>query len=426
MRCVIVADDLTGAADASAPLAGRGLTVCVSPWSEDDGRVLRGVLTGGWDVVVAETDSRDATAALAAARVAAVADAIAVTTAHAPTGQPWIVKKIDSLLRGPIAAEIGALMTGLRLVDVVVAPALPSLGRTTEDGVQHWDGRAVDLPRSDGGGSRLAADADVARACGVPDAQRVPAGLAPSSTGASVCDAMTDAHLAVVADALAMGDARPLVVGSSGLLDAFAPHLTAGGGSPARRPSTWGEPTDAGPLIISLSPTEPARRQVADLQRQRDAETIVLPIADAVADAAAAGAALAARITACMTARTSDPARPRRILVTIDHASVATGPADAVRAAILRSLRHALSALPARPSIVANGGDGARTVVEAWGLGALEVIGPLPHGAAAVRTSDGGRMAMKSGSFGPDHALTDLVDAIEGATATGRDGGTQP
>ena len=423
MRCVIVADDLTGAADASAPLAGRGLSVCVSPWSEDDGQALRGVLAGDWDVVVAETDSRDAPAALAASRVAIVADALAGVGSDHRHERTWIVKKIDSLLRGPIAAEVDALMTGLDLKDIVIAPALPSLGRATVDGIQHWDGRAVDLPRADGVGSRLAADADVARACGRPDALRVPAGVAPASSGASVCDATSDSDLAVIADSLTQRSERPLVVGSSGLLNAFAPHLAEGVKVDGTdRSSPWSDSVTVRPIIVSLSPTAPARRQVADLQRQRDPVTIVLPIADALADPVAAGAALAVSIAAAA----SGSADQRRILVTIDHAAVGSTPAGTIRAAILHSLRRALSTSLLRRPVVANGGDAARAVVEAWGLDALEVVGPLPHGASAVRTPDGARMAMKSGSFGPDHALTDLVDAIEGAATHARIEGTTP
>lgn len=60
MRCVIIADDLTGAADSSAALADRGASVIVLPWSDDEGASLaRALDADDVDVLVVETDTRD-------------------------------------------------------------------------------------------------------------------------------------------------------------------------------------------------------------------------------------------------------------------------------------------------------------------------------------------------------------------------------
>lgn len=401
MRCVIVADDLTGAADASAPLADQGLRVCIAPWSEASVPTLRGLLKGPWDVVVAETDSREVPAAIAGARVSAVAREIARARAAAPPPGPWIVKKIDSLLRGPVAAEVSALRTDLGTDDVVIAPALPSLGRTTEDGIQCWDGRPVDLPRVDGAGSRLAADADVARACGHPGAMLVPTGGGLPEGGVRVCDARTESDLERLAAAIAGGATRPLLVCSSGLLGALGPHI--GRAVTSARARTRRDP---GPtLVISLSPTAPARRQVAHLNAHPRTQTVVLPVAAAAADPAAAAEGLRNRLGTAL----DGSAESWTVVLTVEEHE--PDPSGTHREAILATVRTALRLLTLPQAVVLNGGDTARVLLDAKGVGTLEVLAREAHGAAAVRTDSGMDLVMKSGSFGPDSALADLVQA---------------
>src|SRR5690606_25502766 len=62
------------------------------------------------------------------------------------SGKTILYKKIDSALRGPIAAELSGLLDALaRAHRILVAPAFPAAGRTTVDGVQRLDGRPVHL-----------------------------------------------------------------------------------------------------------------------------------------------------------------------------------------------------------------------------------------------------------------------------------------
>src|SRR3954470_4256505 len=141
---VIVADDLTGAADSAALLTRRGPTwVVVDP-------------VGDWPqnaaVLAVDTDSRHTDPTTAAARVAA-----ATERAAGRGGQ--VVKKIDSTLRGNIADELRALRDvhvppGRRPVRevlprdsdrvlMVVAPAFPATGRTTRGGVVYVAGQRL-------------------------------------------------------------------------------------------------------------------------------------------------------------------------------------------------------------------------------------------------------------------------------------------
>ena len=53
-------------------------------------------------------------------------------------------KKVDSVLRGPVAAEIEAALDGLGLDRAVLVPANPSRGRIIRDGAYFMDGVPLD------------------------------------------------------------------------------------------------------------------------------------------------------------------------------------------------------------------------------------------------------------------------------------------
>jgi D-threonate/D-erythronate kinase len=117
-RLAVIADDLTGALDASAPFAARGLSTLVALGRDQ----LCAALASGADVIGVSTDSREL--APDAARQA-VADCLALL----PAGLP-IFKKIDSRLKGNIAAELDAISFRRALV----IPAIPAFGRWMRDG----------------------------------------------------------------------------------------------------------------------------------------------------------------------------------------------------------------------------------------------------------------------------------------------------
>lgn len=124
-RLLIVADDLTGAADCAVGFYEHAqCEVLLNPPAQ----------LPDTPVVALDIDSRHMPiqAAVRAHRQLLSNPAVA--------GLP-LYKKIDSTLRGHYAAEIAALNPrGMALV----APAYPALGRTTRNGIQHLDGVPVD------------------------------------------------------------------------------------------------------------------------------------------------------------------------------------------------------------------------------------------------------------------------------------------
>jgi uncharacterized protein YgbK (DUF1537 family) len=243
-RWLILADDLSGAADAGVGFARRGLSAEVR-WTS--GRAP----APDSDVIAFDTDSRRLDAAAAAA-----AQRAAVQALWAPGAA--LYKKIDSTLRGQPAAEISALAECTNAARVVFAPANPPMGRTTRDGRVWVDGS----PLEDSEAWRREHSYETADLAGIlataglttvklplevvrmPDrlAGALRARYAPRAV--LVCDAERDSDLAAIA--IAASDAHDtLFAGSAGLAQALAAQL------PARRFSPLDlRPTRAGMLLV--------------------------------------------------------------------------------------------------------------------------------------------------------------------------------
>src|ERR1700675_4765132 len=121
MAVTIIADDLSGACDAGALFAGRGpVGVFVAPELPD----------ARWPAAAVDTESRALPPAAAAERVRRVVDGLEARLAGGR-----VFKKLDSTVRGPVAAELYALMGASGVATALVCPAFPAQGRTVRDGV---------------------------------------------------------------------------------------------------------------------------------------------------------------------------------------------------------------------------------------------------------------------------------------------------
>ncbi|WP_081162117.1 four-carbon acid sugar kinase family protein [Ensifer aridi] len=136
IRVAIVADDLTGALDTSAPLVDAGLSVAVAL----DVEAVEEAIETGADVIVVNTLSRALAPVQAAERV--VRAAILLKRAS----PEFVFKKIDSRLKGNVAAESEALAASFNRRRLLVAPAVPDQGRHTRAGHVVGFGVAEPLP----------------------------------------------------------------------------------------------------------------------------------------------------------------------------------------------------------------------------------------------------------------------------------------
>ena len=124
----VIADDLTGAAELGAVGLRHGLTAEV---------ITNGQPSGEADLVCVDTDSRAQSPDEAARRVTAAVKLLQ------QAGAEWIYKKVDSVLRGQVTAEIEAMMRQLGFERALLAPANPSLGRTIRGGKYFIRGKLI-------------------------------------------------------------------------------------------------------------------------------------------------------------------------------------------------------------------------------------------------------------------------------------------
>lgn len=123
---LILADDLTGTADSAVGCTRAGLQTTV---------VLDSEAIAGAEAVAIDMDSRGCTAGEAANRHR-------LALANWQGRYRYLYKKVDSTLRGNVAAEVASLVD--RAGMAIVAPAYPATGRTTRDGRQCLHGRPVE------------------------------------------------------------------------------------------------------------------------------------------------------------------------------------------------------------------------------------------------------------------------------------------
>lgn len=129
-KIAIIADDLSSAADASAPFAARGLSAVVS----------RNVVPTVRDEVCAVD------AGTRSLRANDAADATRKVTEQLRDAE-ILFKTVDSTLRGNVRLEIQAAFEASGRSRLVIAPAFPAAGRTTTGGRQYVDGVPVDMSR---------------------------------------------------------------------------------------------------------------------------------------------------------------------------------------------------------------------------------------------------------------------------------------
>ncbi|WP_158562907.1 four-carbon acid sugar kinase family protein [Marinitenerispora sediminis] len=406
---LLVADDLTGALDASVPFRARGMAATVH--LDSGAYPLPGPPSPGAAVTVVDTDTRhaDAVAADAAVRAALRGAAPAAT----------VVKKVDSTLRGQVRAELAALLDE-RPGPLVLAPAFPRAGRTTVDGVQYVHGRA--LHRTDAWANEPAAPpADIAGLLAPLPVERVPLGTVradprllraallrdPGRPRVLLCDAETEDDLDRIAAAGHGGDGpgAALWAGAAGLAAALA-RLLPPGAPPAG--DAAGGAREPGRALAVIGSASAVAREQADALAAAGFTAVTLDPHELLDADAAALEVLAAKVAG--TAAAGDT------VVRID-AGRRVGPHLARR--LSRGLAGAVrEALSGAGLVLVTGGETARAALPAAGVAALEVIAELEPGTVLSEARAGRRaphgaaprhIITKAGGFGDAHSLTRAV-----------------
>ncbi|MHA6629636.1 four-carbon acid sugar kinase family protein [Pseudonocardia sichuanensis] len=275
-RLAVVADDLTGAADAAAPFAAHGFTVAVA----------LGEQLPTADVVALSTDNRGRPAAEARERT------------HRAVGRvrdaELLFVKIDSTLRGQVRADVEGALAAWGAATAIATPAFPAQGRVVRDGALLVHGEPT-----------------------------VPQVAALFPDGVEVVDA--ESHDALLALARRLADGGSVGIGSGGLSRALAevlpppPSCRRTASVPSRRECR--SSVEAGVLLVVGTPHPTTRAQLAPLG------------ADLVSTASAAVSALRAGRRAVLTCEPDgpvDPESPAAVALGAGLAAAAVAVLDAV------------------------------------------------------------------------------------------------
>ena len=394
---VIIADDLTGAADCGIACAAAGLETLVvlgETGASHDAEVLS---------VDADTRGRS--------EADAVAETARLTHLHAAPGRR-VFRKLDSTLRGHVGAELAA-MHAARAADgapgtIILAPAFPATKRFTVGGHQLLDGTPLEhteiwqregIPHTAHIPSMLAR-AGLRTAHLTLDALRggdATAALAAlaATHDAVVCDAESEADLRAIAAASAPLGPNTIWAGSAGL----ARHLPAAIGIGHAAPAPSVAPADGPILFVVGSVSRVSRAQVARLQQDSEIELVTVP--PAVLRAGPAHPDWLAQNQALDAAIGSG-----RDVIALLGAEANVDLAEGL------ALCHALAEMVAPHAqrigaLVSTGGETARAVLLAFGTGGLKLMGEVEPG-VPLSVTEGPRalpVVTKAGAFGTPDTL---------------------
>jgi 4-hydroxythreonine-4-phosphate dehydrogenase len=403
-KVLVQADDFSGAAEVGQQFTAHGFSARILLTTA--AAHLGDLSSGGSEVLVVDTHTRSA--APGAARAA-------VTAAVAGTGPAAVVfKKTDSLWRGNVGPELSALL-GLGY-DVVLAGALPAMDRTIvgaeplvaglplrDSGLWSVEPRPAPehLAELFAGGPVRFLGLEAVRSSAAPEhILSVLGGPAPTVV---VVDGETEADLSAVVDTVCSlrfsSGSRPMALAGTGqLAGLLARRLAADAAHSAHSPAGRERPTmvtgrRGAVLAVVGSASRAARVQLEHLAAE-GFDVVDLPAHQEGAQDVRAALA-----------------RGRSVALTVPEGPVDPSRSPAIVAQLARLAREAQQGL--RPDLILTGGETAREVLDALGIGSLAPLTAVQHGAVVSLADDGRLVATKPGSFGDPLVLAQLYRAIQ-------------
>jgi 4-phospho-D-threonate 3-dehydrogenase / 4-phospho-D-erythronate 3-dehydrogenase len=435
---LIQADDFSGAAEVGQCFASHGLDTRLLLSPADTHGADRGVKDGGAagsapDVLVVDTHTR------AVAPEAAAAASAAVFGGSAAEGARVLFKKLDSLWRGNIGPELGAL-TALGY-HVVVAGALPQLRRTVVDGIPFAEGVRLErtalwraeptAPPSEiaqllGSGSpvqlaelRTVRSGSLAAFLAGSLSGRVSEASAGNGPVTVIADGETTADLEAVVDALLdlgfrAGGRRIVLAGTGGTAALLAAKLGSGSSGVS------------GPSATEIARNAQTKLPPSHVRMPHGARPVLAAVGSASGKAAAqlrnleANGFTALRITPDELRSREDflprLAEAQRLLAEGGRAALTVN-ADVVNphesGRIVRNFAQLAADAAAGADLILTGGETAREVLDALGVRWLTPLASVQHGVVVSLSDDGRLVGTKPGSFGDDAALVQLYSAIK-------------
>jgi D-threonate/D-erythronate kinase len=410
-RWLILADDLTGAADCAIAFDRRGHAAVVT-WGEIGDASDRRLPVLAYDAA-----SRGLAAEAAAGRHADVLERLS------GPGR-LLFKKIDSTLRGQPAAEMAAALAHLKSRSDsafgVFAPAFPATGRTTVDGRVLVNDRALEqaevwqrdhtYPNAD--------LVDVLATAGIRgekvalgtirggDLRATFARLAGEGDRIAVCDAETDRDLHLIAEASLPASSSTFFIGSAGFAHALA-GLDAGDVAEPPRMTA----SASGTLIVVGSLAGASRSAARELETTGTVKHF--PVApETLLDGGAGRGSLAADVMK----RLSGGGDALIEIMMDDEPELSLGPR------LSQALADALqSVAPAIGAFAATGGETAAMLLSRFGVNGIRLADEIEPGVSLGLTL--GKLsvpvATKAGAFGDKLSLIRISERLRAVRIKG-------
>jgi D-threonate/D-erythronate kinase len=408
---LILADDLTGAADCAIAFGRQGHAAVVT-----------------WGDIGEARDRRLPVLAYDAASRALAAEAAAGRHADVLARLSWpgrlLFKKIDSTLRGQPAAEMAAALAHLKLrwgsAFGVLAPAFPATGRTTVDGRVRVNGRALEqaevwqrdhtYPNAD--------LVDVLATAGIRG-KKIPlatvrggdlgatfAGLAGEGDMIAVCDAETDHDLHLIAEASLPASSATFFIGSAGLAHALAGLDVGNVADPPRIMASA-----SGTLIVVGSLAGASRSAARELEATGTVKHF--PVAP---ETLLSGGAGAGSLAAGVMRRLSGGGDALIEIMMDDEPDLSLGPRLSL------GLAEALQSIaPAIGAFAATGGETAAILLSRFGVNGIRLADEIEPGVSLGLTL--GKLsvpvATKAGAFGDKLSLVRIRERLHSVRIKG-------
>ncbi|MCH8844131.1 MAG: four-carbon acid sugar kinase family protein [SAR324 cluster bacterium] len=415
MNCFgILADDFTGACDTGVQFAAMGAQVLAS--------VSMNRLTArrieGWDVLVINTESRNCSPKQTGVRLRKAREFLS------RAGWPLRYIKVDSTLRGNLPSQLDVVLEK-DASTVYLAPAFPLTGRTVEGGVLkvrgvpvHESEWAQDIwsPDLTSNVADLVGDR-LKGSCGHVTLAQIEQGaraiqyrldeLRTQGIRVVICDAISQMHLSILAEAFVPRLSGSMVMGSAGIARELALRVFDG-----KKQDLPRQLRTRGPVVVLAgSRSEVTRRQVEALEGMPG---IIRATIDPRWFDKANWEIRLGELQDSLANRS--PAKGFLITISTSVAAVSTQTFRKRSAGINRLLGKFAAHLAKRErlsGIVLTGGDIAAAALQALGAYGIrlrhEVAPGIPQGTVVGGRHDGLPVITKAGGFGDRDALCRAV-----------------
>ncbi len=402
-RYIVVADDFTGSNDTGIQFlkAGYDASVILDPSALST--------IEGERVVVVDTESRNIPAQEAVACLKTVAEYLLPLR-----GKRVIYKKVDSTLRGNIAAETAVLRETLGFSVTAFTPAYPRNKRTVREGLLLLDGIPVadtemgKDPRKPvttsslqetlrGGGSLEVRNVSLAeiRAGEIPEILR-----AAGNAGSYSFDVETDGDLELIVNGMcaALPPEDILWVGSAGMAEALVSRSS---------PAFF--------VVGSMSPR--SALQARKLLQEKDVAPVLVNIRALLHDVASEERRLSHTVSGLLRS-----GRSVLLASSLDEEQIEEGRNANASETICRSLAAVVPSVlkSARVSgMFITGGEVAIWIVRALGAGGTDLVKEIEPGIPLVRLRGGEYHGLpvvtKAGAFGGERTMAECFSVLTDA-----------